>query len=170
MEKRKQVLPKKGRILGLDWGAKHVGVAVSDTRQQMVSVRAVVRGGEAEQFEQLGAMVRADAVVGVLVGLPLNMDGSAGESAGRTRSWAGRLKVALGVPVVLWDERLSSRQAENAFFEQRLGRKTRGSKLGSVGLTDSGAAAVVLESYLCYINNLDGDLAEELLGSERGEA
>jgi putative Holliday junction resolvase len=98
-------------------------------------------------------LAKNGAFAGAVVGLPLNMDGSEGPSAAAARSFAGIVAKVLNVPVLLWDERLSSKQAEAAYFEQRhAGRQghkqTRGSKKASSGQTDSGAAVLVLQSAL----------------------
>jgi putative Holliday junction resolvase len=87
-------------------------------------------------------------VSGVVLGLPLNMDGTYGPTATVITSLADLIEKEVGLPVLLWDERLTSRQMENAFFETRQGRQTRGSKKDSVGLMDAGAAAVILQGVI----------------------
>ncbi|HEX2859475.1 MAG TPA: Holliday junction resolvase RuvX [Alphaproteobacteria bacterium] len=142
-------LPAQGRIAAFDYGTRTVGVALSTSDQKSCASAAPLQpqGG----FEGVLNAFKAaygSAIVGAVVGLPLNMDGTVGKSADAARSFAGVVAKVLGVPVLLWDERLTSRQSEAAFFEQREGRQTRGSKKASGGKTDSGAAVLILQSAL----------------------
>ena len=140
-------LPVTGKLLALDVGEKRVGVAVCDSGRRV----ATARGLWPRPWGELKAKVAAEktaGVVGVVLGLPLNMDGTVGPTATAVYSLADLIEKEAGLPVLLWDERLTSRQMENAFFEQREGRQTRGSKRDSVGLMDAGAAAVVLQGVI----------------------
>ena len=140
-------LPASGKLLALDVGAKRVGVALCDSGRRV----AAVRGLWARPWAELKGKISqegAAGVVAVVLGFPLNMDGSVGPTATAVSSLADLIEKELGLPVLLWDERLTSRQMENAFFEQRQGRETRGSKKDSVGLMDAGAAAVILQGVL----------------------
>jgi putative Holliday junction resolvase len=92
--------------------------------------------------------VAESGAAAVILGEPLNMDGSIGPMATAVRSLADLIEKELNLPVLLWDERLTSRQMENAFFEQREGRQSRGSKRDSVGHMDAGAAVVILDGVL----------------------
>jgi putative holliday junction resolvase len=134
----------RGRWLGLDVGEKRVGVAVSD------SMGLVATGvGTAARAQEIDwADWKQRGIVAVVVGLPLNMDGSSGPSASRAHSVADWIMKEQGLPVRLWDERLTSRQAETSFFEQRTGRQTRASKKDSVGKVDVAAAVLILQGAL----------------------
>lgn len=140
-------LPNTGKLLALDVGEKRVGVAVCDSGRRV----ATARGLWPRPWGELKAKVAAEKVagaVGVVLGLPLNMDGTVGPTATAVYSLADLIEKEVGLPVLLWDERLTSRQVENAFFETREGRQTRGSKRDSVGLMDAGAAAVILQGVI----------------------
>jgi putative Holliday junction resolvase len=140
-------LPAQGRIVGFDYGTRTVGIALSTSSQGSCSAVAPLSAvGRMDGILTAWKAQNGIDVVAAVVGLPLNMDGTEGPRAAAARSFAGIVAKVLGVPVLLWDERLSSRQAEAAYFEQRTGRQTRGSKKASSGQTDSGAAVLVLQS------------------------
>lgn len=140
-------LPADGKLVALDVGTKRVGVAGCDKGRRVAMVHGVWPRPWAELKVKL-AQEAAQGAVGVVLGFPLNMDGSVGPTATAVTSLADLIEKELGLPVLLWDERLTSRQMENAFFEQRQGRETRGSKKDSVGHVDAGAAAVILQGVL----------------------
>lgn len=140
-------LPELGRLLALDAGGKRVGVALSDSGRRVAAARGVWPRPWGELKVKIAAE-KANKVVAVVIGYPLNMDGSVGPTATAALSLADLIEKELGMPVLLWDERLSSRQVENAFFEQRQGRETRASKKDSVGFVDAGAAVVILQGVL----------------------
>lgn len=140
-------LPASGRLLALDVGGKRVGVALCDSGRRLGTVRGVWSRPWAELKMKIAAE-KANGIVAVVLGYPLNMDGSVGPGATAVSSLADLIEKELGLPVLIWDERLTSRQVESAFFEQRQGRETRGSKRDSVGSIDAGAAVVILQGVL----------------------
>ncbi len=140
-------LPASGKLVGLDLGEKRVGVALCDSNRRLATVRGVWPRPWAELKARIAAEKTAGCV-GVVLGYALNMDGSVGPTATAASSVADLIEKELGLPVLLWDERLTSRQVEHAYFEQREGRQTRGSKRDSVGHVDAGAAAVILQGVL----------------------
>ena len=131
------------RVLGVDPGARRIGLALSDEEACIASPHATLQARNAEHAAQMVCDVaREQGVRTVVVGLPLNLDGSDGDAALRARRFAKRLRELTSVEVVLWDERLSSQQADRALGDAGVrGRKRR-------GLTDRIAAALVLQSYL----------------------
>ncbi len=134
------------RILGLDIGDKRIGVAVSDPGQSLArSLRVIERGPKGQDLEAIGQLVRDLDVTRIVVGYPRSMDGTIGEQARRVERYARELERGLGVPVVLWDERLSTIAAE------RLMRGRKGKRRG----IDAVAAAVILQSYLDYLKGRD---------------
>ncbi len=140
-------LPASGKLLALDMGGKRVGVATCDSGRRL----ATVRGVWPRPWGELKVKILAEKTAGcsgVVLGFPLNMDGSVGPTATAVTSVADLIEKELGLPVLLWDERLTSRQVESAYFEQRQGRQTRNSKKDSVGSIDAGAAAVILQGVL----------------------
>ena len=136
--------PSGGKLLALDVGLARIGLAVCDPlRLGARPLHTLTRASRNEDFVQLADVVRREEIGGVVCGLPLNMDGSAGPQAQTTRKWAMRLAQALRslvgqpVPIVLWDERLSSYAA----------RQAAPNWPRSVG-EDAVAAAVILQSFL----------------------
>ncbi len=139
-----QAFPSQGKLLALDVGLARIGIAVCDPlRLGARPLFTLPRASRNEDFSQLAAVARREEIVGVVCGLPLNMDGSAGAQAQTTRKWAMRLahalRTLLGKPVsiALWDERLSSYAARQAAADwpRHVGE-------------DAMAAAVILQSFL----------------------
>ncbi len=97
------------RLIGLDPGAKTIGVALSDVTLLIASpYGAVARGKLRPTAEAVAAIARKEGAGGLVVGLPLSMDGSFGPAAQAAKDWALAMAEATGLPVALWDERLSS--------------------------------------------------------------
>lgn len=131
------------RILGLDPGEKRIGVAVSDplgiTAQ---ALQVITRTGLEKDIALIGDICRGYGVELIVMGLPRNMDGTEGEKAKAARRLAGKLQESLGVRVVLWDERLSTRAAEQTLLEADMSRRRRKQ------VVDKIAAAYILQGYL----------------------
>ena len=134
------------RVLGIDAGERRVGVAMSDETGTLASPITVLdrRGGLSPVLDRLSEMVRGERVERAVVGLPLNADGSEGRQARRARDFARLAERVLGVPVSLWDERLSTQEAEALLRAQ--GRNL--TRLRRRGQIDAVAAAVILQDYL----------------------
>jgi putative Holliday junction resolvase len=133
-------------VLGIDAGERRVGVALSDELRLLATPLTVLdrRNGLAPVLDRLAEVTRREGVVQLVVGLPLNVDGSEGRQAHRAKDFARVAERVVGVPVALWDERLSTRDAEAIIRAQ--GRKTR--RLRQRGQIDAVAAAVILQDYL----------------------
>jgi putative Holliday junction resolvase len=122
------LLARDQRLIGLDPGAKTIGVALSDVRLMLASPYASLRRGKLrDNAAELLAVARKEGAGGLVVGLPLSMDGTAGPAAQAARDWTLALSAATGLPAALWDERLST-AAVNRFLigEADLSRKKRG--------------------------------------------
>jgi putative Holliday junction resolvase len=136
------------KLLALDVGERRVGVAVSDRTGLIATPLAVLRRtSKAEDFAKIAGMVREQGVEGLVVGHPLNVDGSAGYQARRVERYTSELVEALAedgvdLPLVLWDERMSTLRAQEAMIVA--GRKPRDRR----ARIDAVAAAVVLQDYL----------------------
>jgi putative Holliday junction resolvase len=135
-----------GRVLGIDAGERRVGVALSDESRLLATPLTVLdRGhGLAPVLDALADVARREGVSQMVVGLPLNADGSAGRQAKRAQDFARVAERVVGVPVALWDERLSTQQAEEILRAQ--GRNLK--RLRQQGQIDAVAAAVILQDYL----------------------
>jgi putative Holliday junction resolvase len=130
------------RILGLDVGDRRIGLAISDPNGQVaVPLRTLHRTAQDGAVEAITALVAKENVEAIVVGLPLRMDGTAGPQAESVRDFVKKLLPAVSVPVTLWDERLSTVQAE------QLLRDGPGSKKGKAE-QDALAAAIILQGYL----------------------
>lgn len=132
------------RALGLDLGSKRIGVAVSDSDGTLAMPIEVVRrsGDRVREHREIAGLVEEWEAEIVIVGLPLNMDGSEGEMAKKYRSEAKALGDTLDVPVVPYDERLTTVTAERTLMEQEMKADARRT------VVDKVAAAVMLQAWL----------------------
>jgi putative holliday junction resolvase len=142
------MLPRHTRLAGLDVGSRKIGVALSDTGRRIATPAGVVR--KATRFydtaERLSALWRGEAVSGIVVGLPLNQNGSQGPRAQASRQFAHNLARHFDLPVALWDERFSSVAAERLLLEEAdLSRSRRRE------LVDQTAASFILQGCLDYL-------------------
>lgn len=120
-------LARNQRLLGLDPGSRTIGLALSDVELSLASpYGAIKRGRLRDNAAEIVAIARKEGAGGLVVGLPLSMDGSVGPAAQAVRDWALALSEATGLPTALWDERLSS-AAVNRFLlgEADLSRRKR---------------------------------------------
>lgn len=129
-----------GRIVSIDYGLKRIGIAISDERKMIALPLKVVQGGVPSVAQALAP--RLKEIDEIVVGLPLLMNGQKGDMALAAEKFARELEALLKIPVVLFDERLSSKQAEANLREIPLNRKERNDKIDSV------AASLLLQSYL----------------------
>ena len=132
------------RICGVDYGTKRIGLAIGDPGGSIASplTTLMVRGQAADHARDVIAAVEEYDVGQWVVGLPLNMDGTEGPQAKTTRAFAGQLGKLSGKQVHLWDERLSSRTADEYLAEAELTRKKRKARRDRV------AAQVILQTFL----------------------
>jgi putative Holliday junction resolvase len=138
------VIPRQGRVAAVDWGEVRIGVAVSDETQLLASpVGAVVRHrGKRFPVVRFTELLAGRDPVGIVVGLPLTPEGEEAGSALGARELAQVLSERTGLPVELWDERLTTTRALGAIRE--LGGRTRGRKAD----VDALAATVLLQHWL----------------------
>jgi len=130
-------------ILGLDLGERRVGVAVSDPEGIIAHpLEQFEPKGRRDLVARVAELVGAEGAERVVVGQPARLDGTLGEQARRHEATVAALREALGVPVSVWDERLSTRRAERSMREAGLGRGARKARMDKV------AAAVILQAYL----------------------
>lgn len=133
-------LPEGGALLGLDLGTKTIGIALCDAGWQFATAgKTLARGKFGKDREALAAIVAQRHIRGIVLGLPRNMDGSEGPRAQATRAYARNLSPALGLPILLWDERWSTTSAERDMIGQNVSRAKRAQRI------DSHAAAVILQ-------------------------
>jgi putative Holliday junction resolvase len=131
------------RFLGLDVGDKRIGIAVSDDGALIASPRETLeRKGNRKDVAHLLELARRDEISEIVVGMPWNLDGSAGPQAEKVLRFVEALRAETPIPVVTWDERLSTVGAERALLEADLSRAKRR------GTVDRVAAALILQNYL----------------------
>jgi putative holliday junction resolvase len=137
-------LPDSGRILAVDWGEIRIGLALSDETQTLASPleTLVRRAGKRLPMPRLVELILLHQPVGIVVGLPLTADGLEEESASAAREMAASIAKRTGLPLELWDERMTTARALAAIWEQ--GGSTRGRK----GEVDALAASVLLQHFL----------------------
>ena len=142
-------IPSGRRLLGLDLGEKTIGLALSDTLLSIATpMQTLKRGKFAADAAQLDIIISAQAVGGLVVGLPLNMDGSDGPSAQSARAFARNWTARSPLPVVMQDERLSTSAVTRTLLEADASRRRRGQ------VVDKMAAAYILQGALDRLRNM----------------
>ena len=137
------MVPTQGTLLGLDYGTKRIGVAVSTQEQNIASpLENYTRRNEREDGEFLSRIARDYRAVGVVVGLPVHMSGDEGTKAREARAFGQWVALAIKLPVVFWDERFSSAMAQLYLQHAEISHKKQQQRLDKV------AAQVMLQSFL----------------------
>jgi len=136
-------LPVRGRLLGLDYGTKRVGLALSNAEQTIATPHETYERRDQKQDERyLARQVQEYGVVGLVVGLPVHMSGDEGEKAREARAFGQWAAAATSRPVAFTDERYTTAQADEHLFAAQVSPKKRR------GLRDMLAAQILLQSYL----------------------
>ncbi len=132
------------RILGVDHGEKRIGLALSDPLALFAQPLTVLERHDRlrSDLRAIAALCKEHEVEEIVIGLPLDMNGSVGAKAQEVRDFAARLRESTGLPIIEWDERLSTVAAERALIEGGLRRQRRKQ------VVDKTAAALILSSYL----------------------
>jgi len=147
-------LPAGRRLLGIDAGRKTLGLALSDVTRTIASALLTIRRSKfTNDVRQLLDLAREHCVAGFVLGLPVNLDGSEGPSAQAARAFARNLNKASTLPILLWDERLSTAAAERMLIAADQSRKRRGEVIDKV------AATLILQGALDRMRR-GGDSAE----------
>lgn len=146
-----EALPAATRLIGLDVGGTSVGVAVSDPSLTIATARTTLKRGR--RFKDLAdallALIEESGVGGVVVGLPLDLSGKPGPRAQASKAFARNLLAVNDLPLVFWDERLSTNAVERQMLEADM---TRGRR---AAVRDAAAAAYILQGYLDYLIDAD---------------
>jgi putative Holliday junction resolvase len=136
-------LPRGARLIGVDLGSKTIGLALSDVERHVATpFETIKRSKFAADAARLKAIATEQSVAGLVVGLPLNMDGSEGPRAQSTRAFVRNLEPILPLPVALWDERLTTAAVTRMLIEADASRARR------AALVDKMAAAYLLQGAL----------------------
>ena len=144
-------LPRHGAVAGLDLGTQTIGVAVSDGfRRVATPLETVKRKKFRDDSRRLAEIIAKRGIVGLVLGLPLNMDGSEGPRCQSTRAFARNFDQLGDMPIAFWDERLSTVAAERALLEADTTRKRRSEVIDHV------AASYILQGALDRLAHLEG--------------
>jgi len=135
--------PTTGRLLGVDPGRVRIGLAVCERDQQLAFPLETVQVSSPQANAQYFAkVVKREEIVGLVVGLPLHMDGQEGDQAQKARLWGAQLATWVSRPVTFWDERCTSHAAEGLLWDAGLTHQQRKAR------QDALAAALLLQSFL----------------------
>ena len=144
--KKKQL--NKTRLIGLDLGSKNIGVSICDEKQSIATpFKTIVKSSIDKLIDELKLIIRENDVNGIIVGNPINMDGTYGPSSQSVRDIVKNISKNIDIPICLWDERLSTVGAFNISSQLDVNVSNR------VKNIDQNAAAFILQGALDYINN-----------------
>ncbi|MSP51681.1 MAG: Holliday junction resolvase RuvX [Alphaproteobacteria bacterium] len=136
-------LPLRARLIGLDVGTKTIGIAVSDPALRIATPRTTLKRRRfTDDIVDLRAIVSEIGAGGIVIGLPVSMDGTEGPRAQSVRAFARNLSKAIDVPIAFWDERLSTAAVERALIDLDVSRSKRAKVI------DAHAAAYILQGML----------------------
>jgi putative Holliday junction resolvase len=145
-------LPVAAPLIGIDLGTRNIGIAVSDRLRTVATARSVLRRTRFQaDARALIDLADGERAGGIVIGLPLNMDGSEGRRAQATRAFARNLSVLTAIPLILWDERLSTVAVERMLIDSDTSRARRAE------LIDKLAAAWILQGLLDRLRSLAED-------------
>ena len=146
IEDFKKSIGRKSRLLGIDPGKKRVGLAISD-EDKLVStpLKTIIKKNNSNLAKEIKEIIEENNIKGIVVGNPLNMDGSKGSSSQSSNDFARNLSNNISVPVTMWDERLSS---EGAF---KLSANTGVNTSKKIEKLDQNAASFILQGALDYL-------------------
>jgi len=142
-------IPDKGRLFGIDWGARRTGIAVSDESRGFVFPRGIIREQgtrDKELVKKIIDLMTSENIVGIIVGLPVHVDGTDSDTTAKVREFANALAGQTDVPIGFTEENLTSVEAKEIIDGSRL--TACGSRLDSV------AAGVILENAIAIIKRL----------------
>jgi putative Holliday junction resolvase len=155
IEEMAETLAPRQAIAGLDLGTKTIGLSMSDLGRRFATPRTVIRRVKFTiDAQALLDFAIAEKVAGFIIGLPMNMDGSAGPRVQATRAFVRNMEQKTALPFVYWDERLSTVAAERTLLEMDVSRAKRAERI------DSAAASFILQGALDRLSLLarsDGD-------------
>ena len=143
------LLPARGRLLGLDVGTRTIGLATASADWRFATARDTLkRSKPSADIAALKVLAAAEAIVGLVIGLPLSMDGTDTTRTQSVRAQARNLLKELGLPILMWDERWSTVAVERAMIEADVSRAKRAERV------DALAAAHILEGALARLQRL----------------
>ena len=148
LEEFKKKHSDKCRLIGLDLGSKRIGVSISDEKQLIATpLKTINRNTLNELISELKAIIDENNIKGIIIGNPLNMDGSSGRSAQSVKDTSQKIEENINIPICLWDERLSTVGAFNLSSQLDMNVSKREKKI------DENAAAFILQGAIDFLNN-----------------
>ena len=139
-----------GPLLGIDLGDRRVGLSISDRTQSIASNYSTIQKKKFSVFSlDLKSIIDKEIICGIVIGLPLNMDGSEGPKCQSARDFAKNFSNIVDLPITFWDERLTTVAAERSLLSADLSRKKRRQVIDSV------AAVLILQNLLDRLKNMD---------------
>ena len=148
LEEFKKKHSDKCRLIGLDLGSKRIGVSICDEKQLIATpLKTITRNTLNELIVELKVIIDENNIKGIIIGNPLNMDGSSGSSAQSVKDTSQNIEKNINIPICLWDERLSTIGAFNISSQLDINVSKREKKI------DENAAAFILQGALDFLNN-----------------
>ena len=144
----KKIQIDKCRLIGLDLGSKRIGVSICDEKQLIATpFKTINRSTAKELIDELKSIIEENNIKGIVIGNPLNMDGSSGSSAQSVKDTSNIIEKSINLPICLWDERLSTVGAFNLSSQLDVNVSKREKKI------DENAAAFILQGAIDFFNN-----------------
>ena len=148
LEEFKKKHSDKCRLIGLDLGSKRIGVSICDEKQLIATpLKTINRNTLNELISELKVIINENNIKGIIIGNPLNMDGSSGRSAQSVKDTSQKIEENINIPICLWDERLSTVGAFNLSSQLDINVSKREKKI------DENAAAFILQGAIDFLNN-----------------
>ena len=148
LEEFKKKHSDKCRLIGLDLGSKRIGVSICDDKQLIATpLKTINRNSLKDLVDELRLIINENDIKGIIIGNPLNMDGSSGRSAQSVKDTTENIEKNIDIPICLWDERLSTVGAFNLSSQLDINVSKREKKI------DENAATFILQGALDFLNN-----------------
>ena len=148
LEEFKKKHSDKCRLIGLDLGSKRIGVSICDEKQLIATpLKTITRNTLNELIVELQVIIDENNIKGIIIGNPLNIDGSSGRSAQSVKDTSQKIEENINIPICLWDERLSTVGAFNLSSQLDINVSKREKKI------DENAAAFILQGAIDFLNN-----------------
>ena len=148
LEQFKKKQSDKCRLIGLDLGSKRIGVSICDEKQLIATpLKTINRNSLEDLINELKIIINENDIKGIIIGNPLNMDGSSGSSTQSVKDTSQNIEKNINIPICLWDERLSTVGAFNLSSQLDINVSKREKKI------DENAAAFILQGAIDFLNN-----------------
>ena len=148
IEEFKKNIDNNSRLLGIDPGKKNIGIAICDENKVVATPLKIIKKNKFQiLLKEIQEIIKENKIKGVVIGNPINMDGSFGKASQSATGFAKNLSISITIPIVLWDERLSS---EGSF---KITRDLGSNVTDRVKKLDKNAAAFILQGAIDYLSN-----------------